>query len=432
MTKPAKRPAAPPAQRILFAHTNFPAQFGAFGEWLAGEGWEVAFITQRKESASEAMRVVVCEDHRKPGTETHRYVRPLERAIITGQSFARTALKLSEAGFAPDVTMAHSGWGAGVYLKDVWPTTVYAPYFEWYYRWPATDRLPDDRLDNPIEGRAYNRTRNAPLWMDFSAGDLCLCPTRFQAEQFPRYLRDRLTVMHDGIDTDAMAPGDRSRAVLDRWGVPRDAEVLTSITRGMEPHRGFPEIMRAIAILQKRRPRLHAVIGGEDRVAYGAKLPEGDSWKKRMLAELELDLSRVHFTGLLPRPVMVELMAASDVHTYLTVPFVLSWSLLDAMSVGCLVVASDTAPVREFMADGRTGLLVPMHDPAALAARIETALDGGAALEEVRRRARKTVVDTLDAKRVIWPRKRTLLEKLIANRRAQIARIGAAAAAAAD
>ena len=173
--------------------------------------------------------------------------------------------------------------------------------------------------------------------------------------------------------------------------MPDDAEVMTSITRGMEPHRGFPETMRALALLQRRRPRLHALIGGEDRVAYGAALPEGDSWKRRMLAELDLDLGRVHFTGLLSRRDMVEVLRASDVHVYLTVPFVLSWSLLDAMSTGCLIVASDTAPVREFMTDGRTGLLVPPHDPAALAAKIAAALDAPAGYAAcARRRGRRS------------------------------------------
>ena len=238
-------------------------------------------------------------------------------------------------------------------------------------------------------------------------------------------MRDRLTVMHDGVDTDLHSPGPhspgegRDRTILARWGVPADAEVLTSITRGMEPHRGFPETMRALALLQKRRPRLHALIGGEDRVAYGAKLPDGESWKGRMLAELGqgsgLDLSRVHFTGLLSRPDMVAVMRASDAHVYLTVPFVLSWSLLDAMACGCLLVASDTSPVREFVEDGVTGLLVPPHDPAALAARVETALDGGDALRRMRGRARAKIVGAFDAQRVIWPRKRAWLEAAVAS-----------------
>ena len=406
--------------RILFAHKNFPAQFGAFGEWLAGEGWEVAFLTRREGAGSPAMRVVVAPpDHRPPAEGVHRYVRPLEAAVLSGQAFARAAAELDREGFRPDVVMAHAGWGVGTFLRDVWPATCAVPYFEWYYNWPYPDRTPwDAETGDPLDARARNRIRNAPLWADFSTATRALCPTRFQAAQFPGWMRAGLTVMHDGVDTDLHSPGDGSRAILARWGVPEDAEVVTSITRGMEPHRGFPETMRAIALLQKRRPKLHALIGGEDRVAYGAQLPKGESWKGRMLAELDLDLSRLHFTGLLPRPEMVAVMRASDAHLYLTVPFVLSWSLLDAMACGCLLVASDTPPVREFLEDGVTGLLVPggegaLADPEALAARIEAALDAGregSAMARIRARARGRVVETLDARRVIWPRKRAWLE----------------------
>jgi glycosyltransferase involved in cell wall biosynthesis len=396
--------------RILFAHKNFPAQFGALGEWLAGQGWEVAFLTQREDARHPAMLVVPCPaDHRAAAEATHRYVRPLETSVITGQAFARAAVELGRR-FTPDVVMAHAGWGAGSFLKDVWPQACAIPYFEWYYGWPYPDRTPyDPATEDPLEARARNRVRNAPIWADFSTADRALCPTRFQASQFPAWMRERLTVMHDGVDTELHSPGDGGRGILARWGVPPDAEVVTSITRGMEPHRGFPETMRALAALQKTRPRLHALVGGEDRVAYGAPLPEGDSWKARMLAELDLDLDRVHFTGLLSRPDMVAVLRASDVHVYLTVPFVLSWSLLDAMSVGCLIVGSDTAPVREFMTDGRTGLLVPPDDPAALAAKIAGVLDAPEGYRRLRTAARARIVESLDARRVIWPKKRAWL-----------------------
>jgi glycosyltransferase involved in cell wall biosynthesis len=397
-------------RRILFAHKNFPAQFGGFGEWLAGQGREVAFVTQREGVRSAAMRVVACADHRAASEATHRYLRPFEASVITGQAFARAAVGLRDAGFAPDVVMAHAGWGVGMFLKDVWPEACAIPYFEWYYNWPFADRTPwDAEAADPLDARARNRVRNAALWADFSTADRALCPTRFQAAQFPGWMRERLTVMHDGVDTELHCPGE-GRGILARWGIPADAEIVTSITRGMEPHRGFPETMRALALLLARRPRLHALIGGEDRVAYGAQLPEGESWKRRMLAELDLDLSRVHFTGLLSRPDMVDVLRASDAHVYLTVPFVLSWSLLDAMSTGCLIVASDTEPVREFLEDGVTGLMVPPHDPAALAAKVEAALDGGEAMRRLRARARARVVETLDARRVIWPKKLAWLE----------------------
>lgn len=411
-TRSAARPLpSRPLRRIVFAHKNFPAQFGAFGEWLAGQGREVVFLTQRAGATHPAIRVVSCADHRAPAEGVHRYLKGFEAGVITGQAFARAGAGLRQEGFVPDVVMAHAGWGAGTFLKDVWPEALCVPYFEWYYTWPHPDRTPEDGpMGDPLDGRARSRIRNAPLWADFSTADRALCPTRFQASQFPDWMRERLTVMHDGVDTELHSPGDRGREILARWGVPADAEVVTSITRGMEPHRGFPETMRALAELQRRRPRLHALVGGEDRVAYGAQLPEGESWKARMLAELDLDLSRIHFTGLLSRPDMVAVMRASDAHVYLTVPFVLSWSLIDAMSTGCLIVASDTAPVREFLEDRVTGLLVPPHDVGALVARIEAALEGGPAMEALRARARAKVTGELDARRVIWPKKLAWLE----------------------
>ena len=402
---------------IAFAHTNFPAQFGAFGAWLAERGWRVAFLTQREGARHPAMQVRACKDHRASGRETHPYVRGYERAVITGQAFARAAVDLRREGFAPDVVMAHAGWGAGAFLADVWPGALQARYFEWHYNFPNADRTPYDAPGDALDAAARNRARNAPLWLEFSAADLCLCPTRFQAAQFPPELRARLTVQHDGIDTDLNAPVPNARAVLPRFGIPPDAELVTSITRGMEPHRGFPETLRAVALLQRRRPRLHVLIGGEDRVAYGAKLPEGDSWKTRMLAELgdRLDLTRLHFVGRLSRPDMLALMSAADAHLYLTVPFVLSWSLLDAMSAGALIVASDTAPVREFAEDGVTALLCPMHDPEALAARVDHALDHAEALRPLRARARAKIVAQLDTTRVIYPARLALLEARLAE-----------------
>ena len=402
-------------RRFLFAHANWPAQFGALGSWLAEAGHEVVFVTQREDAASDRIEVVRCRNHRDPSAETHPYVRGFERSVLTGQAFARAAVSLRERGFAPDVTMGHAGTGAALFLKDVFPGALHVPYFEWHYNWPNADVTPWDAPGDDLDAAARNRVRNAAIHADFSAGDLRLCPTGFQARQFPEWMRPGLTVMHDGVDTDLNAP-PRDRSILARWGVPEEAEVVTSITRGMEPHRGFPEIMRALSALMARRPELHAFVGGEDRVAYGAPLPEGESWKARMLAELPFDHDRLHFTGLLPRREMVALMGAADAHVYLTVPFVLSWSLLDAMSCGALVVASDTAPVREFMADGETGLLVPMHDPEALAARLEAAIEHAPALRAVRAAARAKVVRELDAKRVIWPRKLAWLEAALAAR----------------
>jgi glycosyltransferase involved in cell wall biosynthesis len=347
----------------------------------------------------------------------------LEDCVIAGQGLARALVGLSRSGWKPDVIVSHSGWVAGAFAKSVWPDVPFVPYYEWFYRYPMVDRTPYDRPADPLDASARTRVRNLPFMLDFDAAEIGLVPTAFQAEQFPAWMRDRLVVMHDGIDTDLHCPGP-GEAARARYGIPADAELVTSLARGMEPHRGFPEIMRAVERLQKRRPDLHAVIVGEDRVAYGGKLPEGESWKRRILDELDLDLSRVHFPGRIPRTEMVELLRASDAHLYLTVPFVLSWSMLEAMSIGCVLVASDVAPVREFVADGQTGLLVPPGDVDALVARAEFALDHAEGLGALRAAARRRIVDELDAARILFPKRRDLLRSLVERRSTTAALIG--------
>ncbi|MEO0994913.1 MAG: glycosyltransferase, partial [Pseudomonadota bacterium] len=284
----------------------------------------------------------------------------------------------------------------------------FIPYFEWWYRYPPVDSsfMPDWKPDE--DSRLRQRIRNTPLLLDFEAADQRIAPTEFQADQFPPHMRTKMTVIHDGVDTDAHAPAPERPiqvAGLDTDAMP---EIVTYATRGMEPQRGFPEFMRALALLQKRRPQLHAIIVGEDRVAYGKPLPEGESWKKRMLAELDLDLSRVHFPGHLPRPDYLSVLQVSDAHVYLTVPFVLSWSMLEAMSAGVRLVAADVAPVREFVTDGETGLLVDFHSPQRIANAVERQLDDRDAASRMAAAARAHIVETYRLDRVFEDKRRWL------------------------
>ncbi|MEO1000392.1 MAG: glycosyltransferase [Pseudomonadota bacterium] len=399
--------------RILFVHDNYPAQFGQFGRWLkAAHGWDVAFATAR-EGVTEAVAgapVYPYAVHREPTEGVHPYARVFEGAAIKGQAAARAFLAARGAGFSPEIVMAHAGWGPGIFAREVWPDARYVPYFEWYYRTPAPDMAHLGAPPPEVHQQLYQHSRNAPIWAEFAVADLGLVPTAFQAAQFPELFRDRLAVIHDGIDTEFHRPDPGARADVAGLSLPPDAEIVTYLTRGMEPHRGFPQFLEAIARLQPERPRLHAVIGGEDRIAYGDR--RAGSWKEKMLAELPLDRDRLHFTGPLPRADYLRLLQASHVHFYFTTEFVLSWSMLEAMAAGALIVASDTTPVREFMVDGETGLLTDFHDVPAAAARIAEALDGQARLAPLRSAARAHVVKTLSAA-TLWERKRELLEDLL-------------------
>jgi len=240
---------------------------------------------------------------------------------------------------------------------------------------------------------------------------LLICPTHFQAAQFPAEYRRNMVVMHDGVDTHLHRPNPNAVAPVEQGALPDDAEVISYATRGMEPHRGFPEFMRALARLQARRPKLHAIIGGDDRVSYGHRLSEGDSWKQRMLSELDLDETRLHWPGSLPRGRYIALLQATHVHVYLTVPFVLSWSLIEAMSVGCPLVASKVAPVEEAISDEETGLLVDHRDTEQLAAAIERLLDNRKLAKALGDAARVAAIRRYGAEWV-WPCRARILEDL--------------------
>lgn len=385
---------------ILFVHNNFPAQFGFIGTELAKLGWDVTFATARANTTSKTLRIMPFELGRETTQGVHQYVRSTERAVITGQQAARVFLAAREDGYRPDIVMAHSGWGPGLFVRDIWPETVYIPYLEWWYTFPLVDLAFLGEDMGGYDSMLRQRIRNTPQLLDLTSGDFGVTPTRYQAAQFPPELRKRLKVVHDGVDTANAAPsGLRKREIA---GMPTGSmnEIVTYATRGMEPQRGFPQFMRALEILQKRRPKLHAIVVGENRVAYGKQLPPGESWKDRMLAELDLDRDRIHFPGRLTRPDLYAVFQASHAHIYLTAPFVLSWSMLEAMSSACPLVVSDTAPVREFVTPER-GLLVDFHSPEAIADAAERQIEDREAARAMGEAARAHIVENYALEEIV-------------------------------
>lgn len=381
---------------ILFVHDAFPAQFGAIGRWLTHRGWHVTFATAARPAVSDGLRLLHYAPHRAPTARTHPYAQPMERAAINGQSFARAALRLHAEGYRPDIVVAHSGPGGGMFAPDVFPDAAHVAYCEWWYRYPGADvaYLSDSSRAPSAEAAILERSRNAPIALDIASADVVLCPTRFQAAQFPEALRKSFVICHDGIDTARLAPGPALRRDTLGGLVAPDAAVVSYATRGMEPHRGFPQFMAALPQVLAENPRAVAVIAGENRVAYGGTGLRRVDWKARALAEHDIDPARVHFVGKLGPADYLGLLQRSDAHVYLTVPFVLSWSMLEAMSVGCALVLSDTAPVLEF-ADTECATLVDMRQQEQIAQGILATLAGGAATDRRRLRARETVLQTL-------------------------------------
>lgn len=399
--------------RVLFLHPNFPAQFRHLATVLAQDPEnQVVFGTNRKEGRIPGVRKALYQDSRPVSPQTHHYVRPLESAVLQGQSVYRMAQALKAEGFTPDIVYAHSGWGPGLFVKDVFPQAKFCGFFEWYYHAHGSDADfdPADPLDANDEARI--RVKNAPILLDLANCDQGLSPTKWQRQQFPKEFRAKIQVLHDGVDTDFFRPKPDAKLALPAIGLDLSQvnEIVTYVARGMEPYRGFPQFMKAVALIQQRRPKCHVVVVGEDRVAYGKTLPDGKTYKQLMLETLDLELSRLHFTGLLPYSQYLQVLQASSAHIYLTRPFVLSWSMLEAMSVGCLIVGSDTAPVKEVIKEGNNGLLVDFFDPEAIAKRVDEVLNHPGDMAEIREKARLTIQQKYDLAKLLPQHVRWLKE----------------------
>ena len=385
--------------KILFLHPNFPAQFRHLATVLGRNKQNtVIFATNRREGSIPGVTKVIYEKSRTARPETHHYVRPLENAVLEAQGVYRVAQSLKDRGFYPDVIYGHSGWGPTLFMKDIFPKATLICYFEWFYRAYGSDASfdPSDPLNADDEARI--RIKNAPILLDLATCDRGLSPTAWQRSQFPPEFHNKIKVHHDGIDTSYFKPLPNAKLFLPRINLDltEAKEIVTYVARGMEPYRGFPQLIETISILQKKRPQCHFVIVGKNRVAYGKSLPDGKTYKDAMLEKFSLDMSRVHFTDLLPYGEYLQVLQASSVHLYLTRPFVLSWSMLEALSTGCAIVASDTACVTEVIEDNVNGLLVNFFDTQQISDRVIEALDNPEKMAAIRNQARETILEGYD------------------------------------
>lgn len=382
--------------RILFIHQNAPGQFRHLAPHLAAEpGNQVVFLGARDSGLPAPVRSLRYPPPRPASPGTHQYLHRMENSVRRGQAVVRACLALKQEGFVPDVVVAHAGWGETMFLRDALPRTRLLSYCEMFYRADGQDTgfLPELPID--LDGRCRLRAWNADLLTGLEAMDGGLAPTEWQRAQHPPAYQGRIDVVHEGIDTAEAAPDPAARFTLpDGRTLTATDEVVTFVARNLEPVRGFTVLMRALPELLRRRPAAQVVICGAEGVSYGAPPPGGGTWRAALEAEAPRpDPARVHFVGPLPRPAYLALLQVSSLHLYLTVPFVLSWSCLEAMAAGCLLLGSDVAPVREVVQDGRNGALVDARRPGLVAERAAGMLAAGSALAPLRRAARHTAME---------------------------------------
>lgn len=399
--------------KILVVHQNFPGQFLHLAPALVAKGHEVHALVLKKEAPPQWSGVTLHAYQPAKGTapNVHPWALDLETKIIRAEAVFRKCLALRESGFHPDVVLAHPGWGESLFVKDVWPHTKLGIYCELNYSETGNDVGFDPEFKSTDPGDSCRlRLKNINNVMHFELADGAVSPTHFQADTYPWPFRSKIKVLHDGIDSKVIAPNPTaSFAINANTVLTRADEVITFANRNLEPYRGYHVFMRALPRLLRERPNAKVVIVGGDGVSYGKKPPGNSSWKNIFIDEVrpqidDADWARVFFVPHLPHPQFISLLQVSTVHVYLTYPFVLSWSLLEAMSAGCAIVGSDTEPVREFIQDQENGLLTPFFDTDRLVENVLTLLDKPELREKMGTAARKKIQFFYDLKSVCLPR----------------------------
>ncbi len=397
--------------KILLVHQNFPAQFKHLAPALVAQSYEVTALTLRKELPSmwNGVRIIQYTVARASTLGIHPWVSDTETKVIRGEAALRAAIQLRADGFQPDLIIAHPGWGESLFLKEVWPTAKLALYSEFFYCVEGGDVGfdPEFPCESPELENARTQMKNLNNLLHLQMADAGISPTRWQADTFPLPFRDKITVVHDGIDTHTLKPNPQVTLTLGNGvQLSRQDEVITFVNRTLEPYRGYHVFMRALPEILAHRPNARVLIVGGDEGGYGAKPPAGTTWREVFLREVQdsLPLSRIHFVGKLPYPQFIALLQLSTVHVYLTYPFVLSWSLLEAMSMGCAVVASDTQPVREVITHGETGRMVDFFDVKGLSDEVVKLLENPLECVRLGQNARHFVEQHYDLQRVCLPK----------------------------
>lgn len=407
---------------ILFIHQNFPGQYRHLAPALAARGHECTALTLKVDKAAtwEGVRILPYSLPRRREQAVHPWLIDLDTKTTRAEACWRAARTLRDQGYKPDVILAHPGWGESMFLRDLWPDARMGLYCELYHEagYPHLGFDPEFPAQDAEAQALRIRLKNINNHLHFPCAEAGISPTQFQADTFPPEFRDRITVCHDGIDTAASRPDPAVRLKLK--GHPeftRETEVVTFVNRNLEPYRGYHIFMRALPRLLRERPDARVIAIGGNEVSYGSQPPKGTTWKQLYIDEVrgripDADWARVHFLGRIPHADFTRILQLSRVHIYLTYPFVLSWSLMEAMACEAAIVASDTAPVREVIANDETGRLVDFFDTGALVDEVCALLDDAAARGRLGRAARELIRSRYDLQKVCLPRQLDWVETL--------------------
>lgn len=397
---------------VLYVHPNFPAQFGHIANYLVRErGWRCTFVSETPPGSVGGIEKVQYKLGGGATVKTHFCSRTFENGVWHCDAVYQ-AMK-GRPDVRPDLIVGHSGFGSTLFLRELYPDVPVVNLFEYYYHPHGPESDMDFRKDlgwvTPEAKYLRSRCRNSMILLDLQNCNVGYCPTEFQRSRFPAEYAKKLRVVFDGVDRgvyhgfgEQLRPAGGMRKIAGKE-VPAGTRVVTYVSRGFESMRGFDVFMRVAKRIAQEHPDVVFFVVGADRIAYGgdADYTGGKTFKEWVLSREAFDLSRFVFTGLLPQGELARLLAATDLHIYLTVPFVLSWSMMDAMSCGAVVLGSATAPVREMIRDGENGLLADFFDVEGLARKAVAVLRDPGAYRALGRAAERMVEERYSLERVV-------------------------------
>lgn len=401
---------------ILFMHRDYPAQFKYLVLALANDpNNNIMFITEDKTLEINNVKKFVYTPLQKT-CESHPYLNFSDEILCHARGAMKVLQDIKKTGVKLDIIYGFGFWGLNMFAKDVFPDVPVLSYCEWFYNSVGADVGFDGQVYTD-DVRAQIRFKNATMLVGLCSCDAAITPTQWQKEQFPKEFHDKIRVIHDGIDTNTCAPNPNAKFLIKDKNLELGIsdEVITYGTRGMEPYRGFPQFMEAAEKLLKKRPKAHIVIAGADNSYYGPK-PQKGTYKEHMLSKLKMDLSRVHFVGGLSFSDYINLLQISSVHVYATFPYILSWSILNALATGCCVVASSTPPVLEVIKDNYNGLLYDFYNIDQLVEKVEYALVNQDKMQVIRANARQSILDNYEIMKMLVAQM-TYIQSLIQQNR---------------
>lgn len=414
---------------VLFMHQNFPGQYRSLAPELNKlSNYNIRSLSLKDAGAIDGIPHDVYKIKNGTTPNIHRLAQEFEAKVVRGEAAALKCFELKRQGYNPDIIIAHPGWGEALFIKDVWPNVKTLSFFEFYYNITNSDIDFDNTLEDGLQPEGgFNlnsklMARNQPGLMSLLESDEVVSPTKFQANTAPKLFRNKIKIIHDGVDTkllkkkkDAFVELSKSSKPQDKIRLTKKDKILTFVNRNLEPYRGYHIFMRALPEIIERHPDAHILIVGSDGTSYGANAPEGTTHKEIYFNKVKDSLkgANIHFVGRVSYNTLTAMFSVSTAHVYFTYPFVLSWSMLEAMSLESLIIGSKTEPVTEVIKHRKNGLLVDFHDHNQLAKTVSEVLDNPSDYNSMRKNARDTIVKNYDLSTICLPQHLKLIESLI-------------------